>query len=224
MWFTIVKLYYEIHLFSLAVVKSTRRFRPPSYIYSLWRQRKSSEIVRLSDLGVVIKGEGREYIEQYAGKWMRKKEFLEVMECALMRSYKSVGTVKRMMSALEEFAEKPIEPRPGLRRPRNAMYELPSRYPQHYVKSRAKKMVALHKIDVYVFEKTIHVAPQWWAQLDATVVVPRGGNIDGVELTEKGLKTLEELAEELKTAWIKENDREVLEELKLAIALARLLF
>jgi hypothetical protein len=221
-WLTIVKLFYERHLYSLAVVKSTRRFRPPSYINSLWRPRKSSEIIRLSDLGVVIKGEGREYIEQYIGKWMRRREFLNVMMCALYRSYKSVKTVERMMSALEEFAEKPIEPRPGPRRPRNVMYELPYGYPRRYVEQHAKKVIELDEIAVYIFEKTIHVAPQWWSRLDATVVVPRG-EISGVELTEEGFKTLEKLAEEIETVRTKKSDREVLEELKLAIALAKLL-
>jgi len=223
MWFAIVKLFYEKHLYSLAVVKSTRRFRTSSYINSLRRPRKSSEIVRLSDLGVVIKGEGREYIEQYIGKWMRRREFLNVMKCALYRSYKSVKTVERMISALEEFAEKPIEPRPGPRRPSNVMYELPYGYPRLYVEQHAKKVIKLDEIVVYVFEKTIHVAPKWWSRLDATVVVPRG-EINGVELTEKGFETLEKLAEELeKTARIKKSDSEVLEELKLVIALVRLL-
>jgi hypothetical protein len=222
MWFTIVKLYYEAALFSLAVVKSQRKFKPPYYIESLWKPRKSSEVVRLSDLGVVIKGEGRRYIEQYIGKWMRKREFLRVMESALYRSYKSVRTVERMMSALREFVEKPIEPRLGLRRPQNAIYELPARYPSVFVATRAERKVWLDKLAVFVFSKTIHVVPYDY-EVDVTVVVPRGGNISDIRLTENGLRVLKELDEELKTAWINKRDREVLEELKPAIALARLL-
>jgi hypothetical protein len=222
MWFTVVKLFYERALFSLAVVKSTRRFRPPSYIFALWKPRKSSEVVRLSDLGVVIKGEGREFIKQYYGKWMRKREFLIVMKCALYRSYKNTRTVERMMSALREFANKPVNPKPRSRRPESVVYELPVYYPIPAVAAKGKSIyIPPAEIYVYVFSRTIHISPRFVTNAQATVVVPMS-EISGIELTEKGISTLMDLLDH-ENKLHKYLPPEILDKLKPVIAYAKLI-
>jgi hypothetical protein len=223
MWFTIVELIRPKYGYSLAVIKSTRRYAPPKWITALGRYRSSSEIVRLSDIGVVLRGEGRTYIDQYIGKWMSKEKFLKVMEEAIRKSYKSENTINRMIKAVRDFAEKPLERlgEPTKRRVEK-IYELPPEYPTPIVASNADKEIKLYGIVVYVFKKTIHVSPLRIMSDCATVVIPRDPNsINDIELSEDGFRTLEKLVEQLDD--LEEEGREVAEEIKTAIALAKLM-
>jgi hypothetical protein len=197
--------------YSLAVIKSTRRYAPPKWITALGRYRSSSEIVRLSDIGVVLRGT---YIDQYIGKWMSKEMFLRVMEEAIRKSYKSENTINRMIKAIREFAEKPLERREPTRR--GVIYELPPEYPTRMIARYAEKKIKLDSIVLYVFKNTIHVAGDY-----ATVVIPRNHIISDIEISEDGQRTLEELGEQLDD--LEEEDREVAEEIKTAIAFAKLM-
>ena len=221
MWYTIVEVLWWDPDYgkTLIVIKSRRRFKPPRWLNAVYRSRKQSVAVRLSDLGIVLRESGKEYIEQYLGIWMRKKEFLKVMWCALLRSYKSVKTVERMMRALREFVNKPVEPKPRPRRPFNIMYELPPWYPSTAVRMRARRSIQIPLIaTIYVFSKTAHIMPYYGLENRATVVIPLNEVAD-VEITEKGLNTLRDLLD----SRIEKEDPEIAEVIRLAVALAELL-
>ena len=213
MWFTIVELIIPRYGYTLAVVKSMRKYPPPKWITALGRYRRSSEIVRLSNIGVVLRGT---YIDQYIGKWMSKEKFLEVMEEAIRRSYKSGSTINRMIKAIREFAEKPLERSKESAR-RSIIYELPPEYPTRMAKRYAEKKIELDSIILYVFKNTIHVVGDY-----ATVVIPRNpSKISDIDVSDDGLRTLEELGKQLDA--LEEEDREVAEEIKTAIAFAKLM-
>jgi hypothetical protein len=223
MWFCINGALYLNGNATIIVVKSLRRFRPPAWTISMLKSRSASEVVRLSDLGVVIKGEGWDYISQYYGKWMRKREFLDVMWRTLLRSYKSTKTVERMMRSLREFVDKPLSPRPRRpKRPQNVIYELSPEYPSKAVVRRAKQSIYIRYIAwIYVFSKTLHIVP-YNTEHRATVVIPL--NVDSIEhigITEEGLNTLRDLLDVLDRLELK--DPEVARVLKLVATLARLL-
>jgi hypothetical protein len=224
MWFCVNKaLYPETGDAMIVVVKSLRRFKPPSWVTSLKKDRSVSEVVKLGDLGVVLKGDGREFIRQYYGKWLRKEEFLEVMWCALLRSYKSLSTVERMMKALREFVDKPLEPKPPRpRRPRNVVYELPPVYPSNAVARRARRRIRLpFTAYIYVFSKTIHVVP-YYVEHGATVVIPLTEDISYVEITERGLNTLREVFDNM--SWLEDKGPEIARVLKLVATFVKLFF
>jgi hypothetical protein len=223
MWFCINEVMYSFANRTIIVIKSVRRFKPPKWATSLIKTKSASEVVKLSELGVVLKGEGRDYIKQYFGKWMREREFLKIMECALYRSYKSVKTVERMMKALREFVNKPIEPKPPRpRRPLNAIYELPPNYPSKAVAQRARRRIRLPLTAyIYVFSKTIHVVP-YYVENRATVVIPLNPEeIADANITEEGLNTLRDLLEAFHQ--LERRDPEVARAVKLVVALAKLL-
>jgi hypothetical protein len=221
MWFCINRALYLNGNATTIVVKSLRKFKPPRWTLSMLKGRGASEVVRLSDLGVVIKGEGWNYISQYYGKWMRKEEFLDVMWRALLRSYKSTRTIERMMRSLREFVEKPLSPKPRPpRRPQNAVYELPPNYPSRSVALKAKREFTLpHIAHIYVFSKTIHIVP-YYVEHRATVVIPINDEIVDVNITEEGLNTLRDLLDEFH--YLERRDPEIARAVKLAVALIKL--
>jgi len=231
MWFCVNEVIYPVGGDrAIVAVKSTRRFKPPRWATSLVKTRSASEVVRLSELGVVLKGEGREYIEQYFGKWMKKGEFLRMMKCALYRSYKSTRTVERMMSALREFANKPVSPKPRPRRSQTAIYELPPSYPTKLVALKAKRILTIpyyyytyvtipYYYHIYVFSKTVHIAPDY-TENRATIVIPLNEEFNSVEITEKGVNTLRDLL----TVYdkLEENYPDIANKIKLIIAFTKL--
>jgi hypothetical protein len=223
MWFCVNKVFYPVDRdYTIVVVKSLRRFDPPKWATCLRRGRSASEVVRLSDLGVVLRESGREYIKQYYGKWMRREEFLEVMRCALLRSYKSLKTVERMMRALEEFASKPVTPKSRLRCPQNAIYELPPVYPCRAVAVHARRKITIYGVVlIYVFSRTIHIVP-WEYKDRATVVIPINvDEVSDIRITERGLNTLRDLLDDYYR--LEEKYPEIAETIKLAVTLAKLL-
>jgi hypothetical protein len=223
MWFCINEVMYSFVDRAIIVIKSVRRFKPPKWATSLKKTKSAGEVVKLSELGVVLKGEGRNYIKQYFGKWMRKREFLKIMECALYRSYKSVKTVERMMKALREFADKPIEPKPPRpRRPLNAIYELPPNYPSKAVAQKARRRIRLPLTAyIYVFSKTAHIVP-YYVENRATVVIPLTEDIGDVEITEDGLNTLREVFDTI--SWLEGKEPEIARALKLVATFVKLFF
>ena len=207
---------------TLVIVKSHRRFKPPKWIMRVAKPRAVSEVTRLSDLGVVIKGDGREYIKQYLGKWMEKEEFLDVMRCALLRSYKNMKTVERMFNAVKEFVDRPLAPkqRPPRRAP-TKVYELSQSYPPEYIADRAKLELG-KTIKILVFSKTMHLCPKFEPPC-ATVVIPlETDKIEDVELSDRGLETLKLVYEKLLPV-LETSRPEIAEKLKYVFALVNLL-
>jgi hypothetical protein len=222
MWFCVNRVFYLVSGdYTTVVIKSLRRFEPPSWATSLIKPRSASEVVRLSDLRVALKGEGREFIKQYYGEWMRKEEFLDVMWRALLRSYKSLRTVERMMSALIEFANKPISPRSRPKRPENTIYELPPYYPSISVLKHAKHKIHIYDVArIYVFSRTIHIVPREYEDR-ATVVIPLNvEEVSDIMITESGLNTLRDLIEHYHV--IEEKNPEIAETIKLVLVFVKL--
>jgi hypothetical protein len=209
---------------TIIAIKSTRRFKAPKWATSLIKTKSVSEVVKLSELGVVLKGEGRKYARKYFGKWMRKREFLKIMECALYRSYKSTRVVERMTRALREFVNKPIEPKPPRpRRPSNVVYELPPVYPSRSVALKARRRFTLpHVAYIYVFSKTAHIVP-YYVEYRATIVFPLNPEeVADVEITEKGLNTLRDLFNAFNH--LENRDLEIARTVKLVATFIKLLF
>jgi len=223
MWYTIAEVIrWRRNLgTTLVIVKSHRKFKPPNWIMRVVKPRAVSEVIRLSNLGVVIKDDGRKYIKQYLGKWMEKEEFLDVMRCALLMSYKNMKTVERMFNAVKDFVDRPLVPkqRPPRRVP-TKVYELSQTYPPEYIAKRAKLELGKN-IKILVFSKTMHLCPKFEPYCNTVVIPLETDKIEDVELSDRGLETLRLVREELPA--LETSRREVAEKLKYVFALVNLL-
>lgn len=223
MWYTIAEVIrWRRNLgTTLVIVKSHRKFKPPNWIMRVVKPRAVSEVIRLSNLGVVIKGDGRKYIKQYLGKWMEKEEFLDVMRCALLMSYKNMKTVERMFNAVKDFVDRPLVPkqRPPRRVP-TKVYELSQTYPPEYIAKGAKLELGKN-IKILVFSKTMHLCPKFEPYCNTVVIPLETDKIEDVELSDRGLETLRLVYEELPV--LETSRPEVAEKLKYVFALVNLL-